>query len=83
MFTKVMKSVSIAGLLLSFLWSLSASHETWSVRVGGYLELMAIAVFGTAILVVAQAVRARKYFWAAGFVPVVLLFNPVVPVTLR
>jgi len=82
MLMKVMKSVSIAGLLLSFSWSLAASHETWSVQVGGYLELLAIAVCVTAIMVVAQAVLAHKYFWAAGFVAVVLLFNPFVPVTL-
>ncbi len=82
MITKIMKSVSIAALLLSLLWSFSTNSQVWSVQVGGYLELLALAVFVTAILVVAQAVRAGKYFWTAGFVLVALLFNPFVPVTL-
>ena len=80
--TVIMKLISIAALLLSFLWSFTARQEAWSVQVGGYLELLVIAVFATALVVVAQAARAHKYFWAAGFVAVVLLFNPFVPVTL-
>jgi len=34
------------------------------------------------LLVVTQAIRASKYFWAAGFFAIAVLFNPVVPLPL-
>ncbi len=82
MFTKIMKWISIAALLLSLLWSSSTNNRVWSVEVGGYLELLVLVVFVTAILVVVQTVRAGKYFWAAGFAAISVLFNPIAPVTL-
>jgi hypothetical protein len=33
-----------------------------------------------AIMVVKQAVRAKQYLWASGFVGMALLLNPIVPV---
>ena len=33
-----------------------------------------------AIVVLRQAVRAKQYFWASGFVGMALLLNPIVPV---
>ena len=77
-------SNSIGTLLGVFLYSSSASHPTWSVTAGGYVELFEIVVCLTAILVVAQAIRAGSYsyFWAAGLAAIAVLFNPFVPVTL-
>jgi hypothetical protein len=69
MFTKTMKWVSIAVLLLAVLWRLTASSQV----------LLEIVVCVSGLLVVTQAVRAGKYFWAAGFVAIAVLFNPVVP----
>jgi hypothetical protein len=77
-----MKGISVLALLLGFLWNLPAFHQEWSVRDGGYLELLNMVVCLTALLVVAQTFRAHKYFWAAGFVAIAVLFNPIVPVTL-
>jgi hypothetical protein len=82
MLTRIMKGVSVVALLLGFLWNFPAFHKEWSVRDGGYLELLNMVVCLTALLVVAQAFRERKYFWAAGFVAIAVLFNPIVPVTL-
>lgn len=72
MSTKSMKGVSIAVLLLAVLRLPSASYQV----------LLEIFVCVSALLVVTQAVRAGKYFWAAGFVAIAVLFNPVVPVAL-
>jgi hypothetical protein len=82
MFIRIMKGVSVVALLLGFLWNFPAFHQEWSVRDGGYLELINMVVCLTALLVVAQAFRERQYFWAAGFVAIAVLFNPIVPVTL-
>jgi len=82
MITRIMKGISVLALLLGFLWNLPAFHQEWSVRDGGYLELLNMVVCLTALLVVAQTFRAHKYFWAAGFVAIAVLFNPIVPVTL-
>ncbi len=56
MFTKIMKWVCIAVLLLALLWPSSA----------GYQILLGFAVCAGAILA-AQAGRASKYFWEAGY----------------
>ncbi len=82
MLPKVMKSVSIVGLSFSFLWSFFGREPIWSVQVGGYLELVMLAVWATALMVVAQTILAHKYFWAVGFVPIVVLFNPFAPLTI-
>jgi hypothetical protein len=80
--SKAMKSVSIVALLGSLAWCLFARDQMWSVQEGGYLELLALAVWFTALIVVAQTVLTRKYFWAAGFVAIAVLFNPVAPIRL-
>ena len=82
MLTRIMKGVSVVALLLGFLWNFPAFHKEWSVRDGGYLELLNMVVCLTALLVVAQTFRERKYSWAVGFVAIAVLFNPIVPVTL-
>ena len=71
MLTKILKWVSIALLLLVGL-RLAKNYQ-------GLLEMV---VCVCALLVVGQAVRAAKYFWAAGFLAIVVLFNPVVPIVL-
>ncbi len=80
--TTIMKWVSIAVLLLGLFENLPVASQEWSVRNGGYLELFNMLVCLSALLVVAEGFRGHKYFWAAGFVAVAVLFNPIVPVTL-
>ena len=70
MLTKIMKWASIALLLPALFWRSSASY---------HLVLELVVCMG-ALLVVVQAVRAHKYFWATGFLAIALLFNPVVPI---
>jgi Family of unknown function (DUF6804) len=72
MFTKIMKWVSVAVLLLAVFWRSSADFQL----------ILESVVCVTGVLVVMQAVRRGKYFWAAGFLVVAALFNPVVPVAL-
>jgi hypothetical protein len=69
MLAKIMKWVSIAALLLAVMFWRSAAN---------YQLLLAFVVCVGAIVVVQQAVLAKKYFWAAGFVAIALLFNPIV-----
>src|SRR5690349_9513363 len=47
---------------------------------GNYRLLLALAVSAGAIVVVKQAIRAKQYLWASGFVGMALLLNPIVPV---
>ena len=72
MLTKIMKWVCIAALLLAALWRSSVSSQL----------VLQLVVCAGAILVALQAVRAGKYPWAAGFLAIAVLFNPVVPVAL-
>jgi hypothetical protein len=69
MLAKVMKWVSIAALLLAAMFWGSAAN---------YQLLLDFVVCMGAVVVVMQAVRAREYFWAAGFVVIAVLFNPIV-----
>jgi hypothetical protein len=69
MLAKIMKWVSIAALHLAAMFWRSAAN---------YQLLLASTVCMGAIVVVRQAVQAQKYFWAAGFVAIALLFNPIV-----
>lgn len=70
--TKTMKWVAIAALLGAVVWRSSASYEI----------LLQFAVCAGAILVVFQAGVAEKYFWAAVFIAIAVLFNPIAPVAL-
>ncbi len=72
MMTKMMKWVSIAALIAALIWSPSEGFEI----------LLQFVVCISALLVFAQAWRARKYLWAVGFVSIAVLFNPVAPVGL-
>ena len=72
MLTKIMKWVSVAVLLLAVLRLPSESFQV----------LLEIVVCVSGLLVVTQAVRASKYFWASGFVAIAVLFNPLVPIAL-
>jgi hypothetical protein len=82
MLTTIMKWASISVLLLGLFENLPVGSQDWSVRNGGYLELFNMLVCLSALLVVAEGFRGRKYFWASGFVAIAVLFNPIVPVTL-
>ena len=72
MLTKTMMWVSVVVLLLALLWRPSASYQT----------VLEFVVCLSGLLVLAQAVRAGRYFWAAGFLAIAVLFNPVLPVVL-
>jgi len=82
MLTTIMKWVSIVVLLSGLFENLPVGSQEWSVRNGGYLELFNMLVCLSALLVVAEGFRSRKYFWVLGFVAIAVLFNPIVPVTL-
>jgi len=71
MLVKTMKWGAIVGLLLAAIsWNAGANYR---------LLLDLVAAVG-AIVVLRQAVRAKQYFWASGFVGMALLLNPIVPV---
>lgn len=72
MLTKIMKWVSVAVLLMAVF--VRSSH--------GIQLALELVVCVAGLLVVTQAVRRGKYFWAAGFSAIAVLFNPVVPVEL-
>ena len=72
MFMKVMKFVCVGVLLLTAFWVASP----------GVKVLLDILVCVGAITVAAEAVARPKYLWAAGFVAIAVLFNPIAPVAL-
>ena len=71
MHTEVMKWVSIAALLLALVFWHSAPM---------YQNELNIVVSVAAAAVLVQAFRAKRYRWAAGFLGIALVFNPVMPV---
>jgi hypothetical protein len=68
---QTMKWGSILGLLLAAI--------SWNAG-PNYRLLLDLVVLVGAIVVVRQAVRAKQYLWASGFVGMALLLNPMVPV---
>jgi Family of unknown function (DUF6804) len=70
MFTKIMKLVCVGALLLAAFWVASPGVEI----------LLDILICVGAVMVSTQAVARTKYLWAAGFVAIAVLFNPIVPV---
>ena len=72
MVTRFMKYLSIVALLLGLLVRPSASYRL----------ALEFVVCVAALAVVAQAFRTGKFLWAAGFVSIAVLFNPVAPFTL-
>jgi hypothetical protein len=68
---QTMKWGAILGVLVAAMsWHIGANYQL----------LLDLAVSVGTILVVKQAVRARQYIWASGFVGMALLLNPMVPV---
>lgn len=82
MYAKAVKLVSIAAFFLMFIWWFAAKSQLSSVGDGGYMELLALAVFSGALLLVAQTALSRNYFWTVAFAPIAVLFNPFAPLTL-
>jgi Family of unknown function (DUF6804) len=70
MLTKFMKWVAAAMLLVAVFGRFSANFQL----------VLECVVCMAGLLVVTQAVRMGKYFWAAGFLIVSVLFNPIAPV---
>lgn len=71
MFATIMKSVSIAALLVAAMsWRSAPDYQLW----------LDLAVFMGALVVAQQAVRAKHHLWTAAFVAIALLFNPVLSV---
>jgi hypothetical protein len=75
MLTTIVKCVSVGTLLalLALLWRAPSDYRSF---------LAAIVVWAGALVVFVQAVHARKYFWAAAFFLLGVLFNPMLPVML-
>jgi hypothetical protein len=71
MHAQVTKWISIAALLFAIVfWNSGANYQ---------LELDLVVSIAAAVVLI-QAVQAKKYRWAAGFLAIALLFNPAVPV---
>jgi hypothetical protein len=68
MVTKIIKRVSIPVLLIASIFSRYAAS---------YEFLVDLVICLGAIILVQQAVRLKKYFWAAGFVAIALVFSPL------
>jgi uncharacterized membrane protein len=75
MLTTIVKCVSVGTLLalLALLWREPSDYRSF---------VAAIVVFAGALVVFVQAAHARKYFWAAAFFSLGVLFNPMLPVML-
>jgi hypothetical protein len=72
MLTKIMKWLSVAVLLLAVL----------RLPTANFLVLLEFVICTAGLMVAAQAIRLRKYFWAAGFAAIAVFFNPIAPVPL-
>ena len=70
MLPRIMKLVSSAALLLMVM--LAGSVESYQLP-------FTVVVFLGAIVVLVQAIGTREYFWAAAFIAIALVFNPVAP----
>jgi len=68
MFTRMMKWVSVVVLLLACLRLPTAGNQV----------MLEIVVCVSGLLAFTQAVRAAKYIWAAGFIVIAIIFNPIV-----
>ena len=72
MFTNIMKSVAMAILLGAVLGRPSAGYEL----------ALRLVICMSAIMVMLQAGFASRFFLAAIFVAIAVLFNPIAPVVL-
>ena len=68
MTTKIIKWASLPVLLIGSIFSGSAAR---------YELLLDFVVCLGALIVIERSIRARKFFWAAGFVAVVIVFSPL------
>jgi uncharacterized protein DUF6804 len=67
--TKVVKWVSIPALLMASMLSRFT---------GSYEALVDVIVCAGAIILALRAVRSKEYVWAAGLIPIAVVFSPVV-----
>jgi hypothetical protein len=67
MLTTIMKYTAISALLIGIFW-----HPPANLR--SYLDFV---IAGAAVFVVVQAFNLRKYVWAAVFLAIACVFNPV------
>ena len=72
MFTMIMKWLSVVFLLLAVFLRASVNFQLF----------LHAGICVAALLVFVQALRMRKFGWAAAFLIITVLFNPVAPVTL-
>jgi hypothetical protein len=72
MLTRVMKWISIVVLLLAGLRLPTTGNQV----------LLEIVVCVSGLLAVTQAVRSSQYFWAAVFLAIAIIFNPIVTIGL-
>ena len=72
MFTRIVKLVCVGALLVTAFWVASPGVEV----------LLDILISVGAITVATEAVARPKYLWAAGFLAIGVLFNPIAPVAL-
>lgn len=72
MLTKMMSVASMVLLLMTVLW----------LPTVGYQIALEAVVCLASILVLTQAVRRGRYFWAIPFFAIAVLFNPIVPIML-
>ena len=68
MVTKIIKWVWLPALLIAVMLPRSAAS---------YGLLVDLAICLGAVILVQRAVRLRAYFWAAGFVAIVVVFSPL------
>lgn len=67
MVAKIIKWVSIPVLLIASIFArYAASYESW----------VNLAICLGAVILVQRAVQLKKYFWAAGFVSIAVVFSP-------
>lgn len=74
MLTKTMKWLTMAALLTAVMLWRSAANSQLPQFLLGFVVCLG------AVVVIMQAVRAKKYVWAGGFAGMALLFNPLLPV---
>lgn len=72
MFTNVTKVLAALALLVGLFSHSAADHR----------KLIFLVVWMAALVVLAQAFYRSNYFWAAVFLAVACIFNPVVPIML-
>ena len=72
MITKIIKLVAVAAILMGALPEPGAAYRV----------VLEFVVCASSVVVMLEAVRARKHIWMIAFGVIVILFNPIVPVAL-